>query len=47
MRNYFPNVHFIEVGSTTTAESGAESVVSDIQEATDEPKRGRRKSSVE
>lgn len=47
MRNYFPNVHFIEAGSTTATESGAESIVSDIQEATDKPKRGRRKSSVE
>lgn len=47
MRNYFPNVQFIEVGSTASSESGAESVVSDIQEATEKPKRGRRKSSVE
>ena len=47
MRNYFPNVRFIEAGSTTTPESGAESTVSDIQEATEKPKRGRRKSSLE
>ena len=47
MRNYFPNVHFIEAGSTTSAESGTESVVSDIQETTEKPKRGRRKSSME
>ena len=47
MRNYFPNVHFIEAGSTASSESGAESVVSDIQETTEKPKRGRRKSSME
>ena len=47
MRNYFPNVQFIEIGSTTAPELGTESSVPDIQEASDKPKRGRRKSGVE
>ena len=47
MRNYFPNVQFIEVGSTTAPELGTEPSIPDIQEASDKPKRSRRKSSVE
>ena len=47
MRNYFPNVQFIEAGSTTAPELGTEPSIPDIQEATDKPKRSRRKSSVE
>lgn len=47
MRNYFPNVQFIEAGSTTTPELGTEPIVPDIQEAPDKPKRSRRKSGVE
>ena len=47
MRNYFPNVQFIEAGSTTAPELGTEPSIPDIQEASDKPKRSRRKSSVE
>lgn len=47
MRNYFPNVQFIEAGSTTAPELGTEPSIPDIQEAPDKPKRSRRKSSVE
>lgn len=47
MRNYFPNVQFIEAGSTTTPELGTEPSVPDIQEAPVKPKRSRRKSGVE
>ena len=47
MRNYFPNVQFIEAGSTTAPELGTEPSIPDIQEASDKPKRSRRKPSVE
>ena len=47
MRNYFPNVQFIEAGSTTAPELGTEPSIPDIQEAPDKPKRSRRKPSVE
>ena len=47
LTTFFPNVQFIEAGSTTAPELGTEPSIPDIQEATDKPKRSRRKSSVE